>query len=134
MPLGRRTFSISVLPRRWKGGTTLSLDGEVAGTPAYMSPEQAAGHLDTLDTRSDVYTLGVILFYLLSGKYPHDVSGSSLQIMKRISETDGARLCDVQPRADRELEALVAKALEHESQRRYSSAAGLADDLQRYLR
>ena len=53
-----------------EGGQQISLDGEVAGTPAFMSPEQAAGHLDKLDTRSDVYTLGVILFYLLSGKYP----------------------------------------------------------------
>ena len=70
----------------------LSIDTGAAGTPAYMSPEQAGGHLDQLDTRCDVYTLGVILFHLLCGKLPHDISGSAIEIMKRISETEPKRL------------------------------------------
>ena len=114
-------------------GQMLSMDIGAAGTPVYMSPEQAAGHLDQVDTRSDVYTLGVILFYLLTGKYPHDIRGSAFEVMKRISEIEPFRLKAIEPKTDRDLEALLSKALSKEPQRRYASAGDLADDLGRYL-
>src|SRR5690349_16916613 len=98
-----------------------------------MSPEQAAGHLDQLDTRSDVYTLGVILFHLLTGKFPHGDSGRALDVMKRISEDEPLRLRQADPRADGELQALLSKALAREPDRRYASAGELADDLVRFL-
>ncbi len=118
---------------RGEGQAALSVDGEVAGTPIYMSPEQAAGRLDSLDTRSDVYTLGVILFRLLTGQYPHDAAGSYLDVMRRIAEREPMRLSAIQPRADRELEALLLKALAKEPERRYQSAGDMGDDLGRYL-
>ncbi len=114
-------------------GQMLSVDIGAAGTPAYMSPEQAAGHLDQVDTRSDVYTLGVILFYLLSGKYPHDVRGSALEVMKRITELEPCRLRTIEPKVDRDLEALLAKALSRDPSQRYGTGGGLASDLGRYL-
>ncbi len=112
---------------------TVSIDGEAAGTPAYMSPEQAAGHIDKLDTRTDVYSLGVILFTLLTGESPHDLSGSRYQVMRRIAEEQVRRPRKICPKIDKELELLLLKALDNEPDRRYASAGGLAEDIDNYL-
>lgn len=114
-------------------GPQVSLDGDIAGTPVYMSPEQAMGRLDQIDTRCDVYTLGVILFRLLAEDFPHDSSGSAMELMRRIGTTEPRRLRQLNPLADRELEAILARALAHDPVRRYGSAGELADDLDRYL-
>jgi len=113
---------------------TVSLDGEAAGTPAYMSPEQAAGHMDKLDTRTDVYSLGVILFALLTGEYPHDLSGSRFEVMHRIAEEQVRRPRKICPKLDKELELLLLKALNNDPDRRYSTAGELARDINNYLR
>ncbi|MEM9915632.1 MAG: serine/threonine-protein kinase [Planctomycetota bacterium] len=119
------------------GQVTLSHAGQVAGTPAYMSPEQAAGRTDAIDTRTDVYALGVILYRLLTGKYPHDTTVSFADLLRHISDDDVIR-----PRAasedaskliDRELETLLLKALEKDPDRRYDNAGALAADLDNYL-
>jgi len=116
-----------------EAGVTVSLDGEAAGTPAYMSPEQAAGHMDKVDVRTDVYSLGTILFKLLTGQYPHDLSGSHLEILHRISQVEVVRPRTLNPQIDRNLEALLLKALERDPDRRYPSAGELAKDIDNYL-
>ncbi len=115
----------------------VSVAGQVAGTPAYMSPEQAAGHDEQIDTRSDVYSLGVILYRLLTGQSPHDLTGSSLEVMRRIAEVEPRRPRQSTPDATRiidpELETLLLKCLSRDPDRRYDSAGALAQDLGNYL-
>jgi serine/threonine protein kinase len=111
----------------------LSRDGDVAGTPAFMSPEQAAGKIGEVDTRSDVYSLGVVLYELLTGRMPHDTTGTSFQVMKRIVEEDVRSPRSISRTIDRELEALLLKALARDPNKRYASAGELANDLDNYL-
>ncbi|MBI5169137.1 MAG: serine/threonine protein kinase [Candidatus Eisenbacteria bacterium] len=110
--------------------------GEIRGTLPYMSPEQVRGETQTLDVRSDVYTLGVILSEMIAGERPYEVgSASLLHAMKIICEQEPKPLRDTPSgiaHVDGDLQAIVLKALAKEPERRYSSAAALAEDLERF--
>jgi predicted outer membrane repeat protein len=112
---------------------TISLEGEIAGTPAYMSPEQAMGHQDQIDTRTDVFSLGVILYHLLTGRSPHDLSGSLYEVLQRVIEGRITRPREAKSSIDRELEVLLLRALATDLADRYASAGELADDIDNYL-
>jgi eukaryotic-like serine/threonine-protein kinase len=107
--------------------------GQLVGTLAYMSPEQVMADPHALDTRSDVYALGVILYQLLAGKLPYDVSRHMTEIVKTIQQVDPAKLSSVNRAYRGDIETIVAKALEKDKSRRYGSAAELAADIRRYL-
>lgn len=108
--------------------------GEVVGTLAYMSPEQLIGDPAAIDTRSDVYTLGVIAFYVLSGTLPHDVTTLSLGAAARvIEEQPPKRPSSINPSLKGDPETIINRALEKDKDRRYQTAASLADDIRRYL-
>jgi predicted outer membrane repeat protein len=112
---------------------TISVEGQIAGTPAYMSPEQAAGHHSRLDTRTDVFSLGVILYELLMGQSPHDLSGSMFDVLYRITEGRIRRPREVDKSIDGELEAILLTALAQNPDDRYPSAGALAKDISNYL-
>ena len=101
---------------------TISVEGQIAGTPAYMSPEQAAGHHNQTDTRTDVFSLGVILYELLTGQPPHDRTGSMIDLLNRISEGKVKRPREINKSIDSELEAILLKSLAVDPDKRYASA------------
>jgi tetratricopeptide (TPR) repeat protein len=107
--------------------------GQLLGTLAYMSPEQVLADPLALDTRSDVYSLGVILYELLSYKMPYTLSRQVHEAMRVIQESDPSPLSSVNRLYRGDIETIVAKALEKDKSRRYASAADLAGDIRRYL-
>jgi hypothetical protein len=114
--------------------TTRQTDlGELVGTLAYMSPEQVLADPLEVDTRSDVYALGVVLYELLAGRLPYEISGKVHRAVQTIREEDPAPLSAVSRAYRGDVETIVAKALEKDRAQRYSSAAELAADLRRYL-
>jgi tetratricopeptide (TPR) repeat protein/tRNA A-37 threonylcarbamoyl transferase component Bud32 len=107
--------------------------GQLIGTLAYMSPEQVLADPLELDTRSDVYALGVILYELLAKQLPYPISRNLQEAMRAIREEDPTRLSSISRDYRGDVETIVAKALEKDKARRYSSAAFLAADIRHYL-
>ena len=112
---------------------TVSVDGDLAGTPAYMSPEQAAGRFDSIDTRTDVYSVGVIIFNVLTKEWPYDISGSQYEALKNIQEQEPVRPSKLIPHFDSDIEAILLKTLAKEPSERYQSITELANDIHSWL-
>lgn len=114
--------------------TTTTVTGRIMGTLAYMSPEEAAGNPDDIDVRSDVYSLGVVFYELLTDELPYHVTRTALPEAVRVICQEPPRRPATLDRSLRgDLETIALKALEKEPGRRYQSAAAFADDVHRYL-
>ncbi len=120
------------LAKRLEADGGLTRSGEILGTPSYMSPEQAKGH-KSITTGVDIFALGCMLYELLVGQKPFP-GNDALDVLRRVVEEEPHPLGKVDPSIDLDLETIVFKCLEKDCEKRYPTAAALADDLERWLR
>jgi len=128
-------FGIARITERDLQAVTMQTEvGQILGTAAYMSPEQASGDPEEIDERCDVYALGAVIYELLTGRLPHNVANMSLPDALqsiRLDDPTSAGTLDARFRGD--INTILNKALERDKNHRYQSAAALGADIRRHL-
>ncbi|MCA9143959.1 MAG: protein kinase [Planctomycetaceae bacterium] len=113
-------------------GIDVTMQGAVLGTLPYMAPEQAAGRIDKIDTRTDIYGLGAILFAILTGDHPHRGT-STREVRSQIVNEPTPRVRTENSTVHPSLDAICAKAMAKKRSERYAKARDLAEDIRRWL-
>jgi WD40 repeat protein/serine/threonine protein kinase len=121
------------LAKKLGGSSDLTVTGQVVGTPSYLSPEQAAGKLAALGPTSDVYSIGALMYELLTGRPPF-LANSLQETLMRIQNNEPVSPRALNPALHRDLETICLKCLRKEPEHRYGSAQALAEDLKRWFR
>jgi serine/threonine-protein kinase len=121
------------LAKRVKGDEHLTLTGDLLGTPAFMAPEQARGKSAHATTSTDIYSLGAVLYYLLTGRPPF-VAESPLDALLLVLEAEAVKPRRINPHVPGPLEGICLRCLEKRPEDRYPSAGALAQDLERFLK
>jgi serine/threonine-protein kinase len=121
------------LARLLSSDSTLTLSGSIMGTPSFMAPEQAAGKFHRLTPAADLYSLGAVLYYLLTGRPPF-LAETPLDILVQLLDRDALRPRALNPKVSRDLERICLRCLEKSPGRRYASSAALAENLESFLR
>ena len=111
----------------------MTMTGQFVGSLPWASPEQAGGVPGQIDVRTDVYSLGVILYQMLTQRFPYEVTGNMRDVLDRIIKTAPARPSTLRRQINDEVETIVLKCLAKERERRYQSAGELGRDVGRYL-
>jgi WD40 repeat protein/tRNA A-37 threonylcarbamoyl transferase component Bud32 len=132
-PEGQPKVTDFGLAKNLAGDSQLTGTGQVMGTPSYMPPEQAQGKIHAIGPAADIYSLGAILYCLLTGRPPFQAP-SVLETLKQVVEQEPVSPRQLNPALDRDLETICLKCLEKEPGKRYGSASLLSEDLRRFLR
>ncbi|MFP6753034.1 MAG: serine/threonine-protein kinase [Pirellulaceae bacterium] len=119
------------LAKREAGEITMTFEGKVLGTPAYMAPEQARGEGHRVDRRADIYSLGVILYELLCGERPF--RGTIRMLLQQVIHDEPTAPRKLNNAIPRDLETITLKCLSKDREKRYDTAGDLADDMQAWL-
>jgi hypothetical protein len=114
-------------------GKLMSMTGQFIGSLPWASPEQAEGSPSNIDVRTDVYSLGVILYQLLTNRFPYEVLGNMRDVLDNIVRAEPARPSTIRRKINDEVETIVLKSLSKQRERRYQSAGELGRDVQRFL-